>query len=83
MSTKKLDAPAGFEPTQTESKSVVLPLDERAVVGDQGIEPRMSFDARFTVWCSRQCYSSPEIGGPRGARTHDLQVKSPLLYLLS
>ena len=22
-------------------------------------------------------------GGPRGARTHDLQVKSPLLYLLS
>lgn len=25
-----MDAPAGLEPTQTESKSVVLPLDEGA-----------------------------------------------------
>ncbi len=25
-------APAGFEPTQTEPKSVVLPLDERAII---------------------------------------------------
>ena len=34
-----MDAPAGFEPTQAESKSAVLPLDEGAVVGDLGIEP--------------------------------------------
>lgn len=31
MYTVFLDAPAGFEPTQTESKSVVLPLDDGAV----------------------------------------------------
>ena len=34
-----MDAPAGLEPTQAESKSAVLPLDEGAVVGDLGIEP--------------------------------------------
>ena len=39
VNKKKLDAPAGFEPTQAESKSAVLPLDEGAVVGDLGIEP--------------------------------------------
>ena len=31
MSTKKMDALAGIEPTFTDSKSGVLPLDERAV----------------------------------------------------
>ena len=41
-----MDAPAGFEPTQTESKSVVLPLDEGAVVGPCGYAP-LPFTDRF------------------------------------
>ena len=37
--TSPLDAPAGLEPTLTESKSAVLPLDEGAMVRDDGFEP--------------------------------------------
>ena len=44
-----MDAPAGLEPTQAESKSAVLPLDEGAMVGADGFEPTHSCEIRFTV----------------------------------
>ncbi len=34
-----LDAPLGFEPKLTDSKSALLPLEEGAMVPDDGIEP--------------------------------------------
>ncbi len=37
--TKNLAASAGIEPTLTESKSVVLPLDELAMEIEVGFEP--------------------------------------------
>lgn len=68
-----MDAPAGFEPTQTESKSVVLPLDEGAMVGVEGFEPTHSYETRFTVWGT-----SPTVPHTHGAtgqiRTDDLNA---------
>ena len=78
-----MDAPAGLEPTQAESKSAVLPLDEGAVVGDLGIEPSCLSATDLQSAAVANAAHPPKLGGPRGARTHDLQVKSPLLYLLS
>lgn len=43
MATEKMDAPAGIEPTLTESKSAVLPLDEGAAGAGGGMPVRKKF----------------------------------------
>jgi hypothetical protein len=51
----------GIEPPQADLEAAVLTiiLHRNCLVGSQGIEPRMSKDAGFTVQCSHQCCSLP------------------------
>ena len=69
----------------SESKSDVLPIAPwgNNLVGDLGIEPSCLTATDLQSAAVANAAHHPKLGGPRGARTHDLQVKSPLLYLLS
>lgn len=73
---EELDRGAGFEPTQTDPKSVVLPLDDPRMGLHVGFEPTSS--------CLKGKYPGPldewRIGAGGGTQTHDILVGGQALY---
>lgn len=56
----KMAGGTGIEPILTQSKCVVLPLDDPPImVGEDGFEPPMSEDGGFTVRCNKPLCDSP------------------------
>ena len=81
---KTIVVPGGFEPPQSESKSEVLPLDERTIyVGAIGLEPMDSNEGGFTVKCSCRCAMLPSWKVGRGVFRYFIDERYSRLLLPS